>query len=135
MCRFESPSFAQLLYDPQGSRLTGHVAVQNFPPVVADDEETVQNSKGQSRHSEEVHGSDCSTMVAKKYQPTPDWIRAAGRPLHPARNGSFRDLETQLEQLPMDAGRSPSWVFCDDTEDQFAQFLGQRLSSNNTPSP
>src|ERR1039458_5303952 len=87
MCRFESPSFAQLLYDPQGSRLTGHVAVQNFPPVVADDEETVQNSKGQSRHSEEVHGSDCFTMVAKKYQPTPEWIRVAGRPLHPARNG------------------------------------------------
>jgi hypothetical protein len=70
------------------------------------------------------------TMVAKKYQPTPDWIRVAGRPLHPARNGSFRDLETQLEQLPMDAGRSPSWVFCDDTEDQFAQFPADWFSSN-----
>src|ERR1019366_1688050 len=75
MCRFESPSFAQLLYDPQGSRLTGHVAVQNFPPVMADDEETVQNSKGQSRHSEEVHGSDCFTMVAMKNM-WPGWRKS-----------------------------------------------------------
>jgi hypothetical protein len=40
-----SPSFVQLQYDPQGVRLTGHVAVQNLPPVVADDKEAVQNSE------------------------------------------------------------------------------------------
>ena len=37
--RFVPPSFAQLQYDPQGIWLTGHIAVQNLPPIVADDEE------------------------------------------------------------------------------------------------
>jgi hypothetical protein len=46
--------------------------MQNLPPVVADDEEAVQNPKGQSRNSEEVHCSDCFTMVAKKGQPALD---------------------------------------------------------------
>jgi hypothetical protein len=62
-----SPSFAQLQHDPQGVRLPGHVAVENLPPVVTDDEKAVQNSKGQSRHGEEIHGSDGFAMVAKKY--------------------------------------------------------------------
>jgi hypothetical protein len=60
-----SPGFAQLQYDPQGVRLTGHVAVQNLPAVVADDEEAVQNSERQRRHSEEAHCGDCFAMIAK----------------------------------------------------------------------
>ena len=127
---FVSPSFAQLQYDPQGVWLTGHVAVQNLPPIVADDEEAVQNSEGQSRHGEEIHGSDCFAMVPEKSQPAPRWIRIMIRPLHPARNRSFRDVETQLEQLPVDAGRSPSWVFCDHAKDQFAHFPADWFSSN-----
>jgi hypothetical protein len=96
---------------PQGVRLTGHVAVENLPPIVADDEETVQNSKGQSRHGKEIHRSDCLAVVAKKCQPAPGWIRITIRALHPARNRPFRDVGTQFEQFPVDARRSPSWVF------------------------
>ena len=49
---------------------------------------------------------------------------------HPARNRSFRDVESQLEQLPADAGCSPAWVFCDHTEDQLAHFPADWLPSN-----
>src|SRR5271169_4115571 len=129
-----SPSFAQLQYNPQGVRLPGHVAVENLPPIVADDEETVQNSKGQSRHGEEIHRSDCFAVVAKKCQPAPGWIRITIRALHPARNRSFRDVETQFEQFPVDARRSPSWVFRDHAKNQIAKFLGQGFSSANAPS-
>jgi len=38
-----SPSFAKLQNGPQSIWLTGHIAVQDLPPVVADDEEAVQN--------------------------------------------------------------------------------------------
>jgi hypothetical protein len=57
-----SPSFGQLQYDPQSVWLTAHMAVQNLPPVVVDDEEAVQNPERQRRHGEKVHGSDCFTM-------------------------------------------------------------------------
>src|SRR5271166_2363515 len=126
----ESPSFAQLQYNPQGVRLPGHVAVENLPPIVADDEETVQNSKGQSRHGEEIHRSDCFAVVAKKCQPAPRWIRIMIRALHPARNRSFRDVETQFEQFPVDARRSPRWVLRDHAKDQVAHFPAYRSSSN-----
>src|SRR5271166_2851550 len=127
---FVPPSFAQLQYDPQGVWLTGYIAVQNLPPIVADDEEAVQNSEGQHRHSEEIHGSDGFTMVAEKSQPAPRWIRIMIRTLHPPRNRSFRDVESQLEQLPVDASCSPSRVFCDHAEDKLTHFPADWLSSN-----
>ena|SRR5215469_9812759 len=61
-----SPSFAHLQYDPQGVWLTRHIAVQNLPPIMADDKEAEQNSEGQSGHCEEVHRSDCFAMIAKE---------------------------------------------------------------------
>jgi len=55
-----------LRYDPKGIWLTSHIAVQNLPPIMADDEEAVHNSEGQSRHGEEIHGSDCFAWFQKK---------------------------------------------------------------------
>src|ERR1039457_6186002 len=57
-------------------------------------------------------------MVAKEFQPASGRIRIVGGTFHPARNGSFRDVETQLEQLSVDAGRSPPWVLSDHAKDQ-----------------
>src|ERR1022692_3582335 len=45
----------QLLGYPGTRRMPGDVAVQDAPPVVADDKEAIQDAEGQSRHSEEVH--------------------------------------------------------------------------------
>src|ERR1035441_5677602 len=118
-----SPSFAQLQYDPQGVWLTGHIDVQNLPPVVADDEEAVQNSEGQSGHGEEIHCSDCFAMVPEKRQPAPGWIGVLCRTPNPARNGSFRDVETELEQLTVNARRSPSWVLSDHRSEEHTSEL------------
>jgi hypothetical protein len=140
MWRFVPPSFAQLQYDPQGVWLTGHIAVQNLPPIMADDEEAVQNSEGQRRHREEIHGSDRFAMVAEKSQPAPGWIRILIRTTHPARNRSFRDNKPQFEQLAVDAWRSPRWVLCNHAKDQLAHvpadwFSSDRLSSSRDPAP
>jgi hypothetical protein len=66
--------------------LTGYIAVQNLPPVVADDEETVQNPERQRRHREEVHRGDCFTMISEKYEPALGWIPITSRTLHPTRH-------------------------------------------------
>ena len=137
---FISPSFAQLQYDPEGVWLTGHIDVQNLPPVVADNEEAVQDSEGQRWHRKEVHASDGFAMVAKEFQPASGRIRIVGGTFHPARNGSFRDVETQLEQLSVDAGCSPRWVLRDHAKDQLAHFSADWfssdcLSSSRDPTP
>src|ERR1019366_1655575 len=100
----------------------------------------VQNSEGQSGHGEEIHCSDCFAMVPEKRQPAPGWIGVLCRTPNPARNGSFRDVETQLEQLPMDTRRSPRWVLRDHAKDQLAHFpadwfSSDRLSSSRDPTP
>jgi hypothetical protein len=80
----ESPSFAQLQYDPQSVWLTGHIAVQNLPPVVANDKEAVQNSEGQGRHGEEIHGSDCFAMVPEKKPASAALEQDRGSPSSPS---------------------------------------------------
>ena len=65
-----SPNFSQLQCDPQGVGLTAHIAVQNLPPVMADDEEDVQHAERQRRHGEKVHGSDGVAVIPQECQPT-----------------------------------------------------------------
>ena len=46
---------AQLLDHPGAGRMSGHMALQNPPPVMGDDKEAIEHSKSQRRHGEEVH--------------------------------------------------------------------------------
>src|SRR3954465_8244881 len=46
---------AQPLNDPCTRRMAGHLTLKNTPPVMRDDEETVEHSEGQRWHSKEIH--------------------------------------------------------------------------------
>src|SRR5215468_9505899 len=65
----EWPCFPHLLHDPKGTRIAGHVVVQNLSPVVAYDEEAVQDAKRNCRYREEVHGGNGLAMVLQECQP------------------------------------------------------------------
>jgi hypothetical protein len=55
-----SKGLTQLLDDPLGSRVSGHVEVQNLPTSVLDDEEAVHYLEGQRGHGERVaRACDC----------------------------------------------------------------------------
>jgi hypothetical protein len=92
------------------------------------------DTERQCGHGEKIHGSDCLTVIAKEYQPPLGWIRILACTLDPTRNRSFRDFETQLEQLTVNARRSPSWVFSDHPKDQLAHFPADRFSSDRLSS-
>jgi hypothetical protein len=66
---FVGPRFSQLLHNPGSSWISRHAETQNLSPVVAYDEEAIQNAKRERRHGEEVHGCDGFTMVPKERQP------------------------------------------------------------------
>ena len=108
--RFEFPSFAHLQDNPQGVWLTGYIAMQNLTPIMADDKETVQDTKRQRWYGEKGHGSDGFAMVAEKSQPDPGWIRIMIRTSQPARYRSFRENKHQLDQLAVDAWCASSRV-------------------------
>lgn len=58
------PRVAHVLYDPKGSRISRDAATKNLAPVVRDDEEAVQDTEGERRNGEEVHGGNGFTMVS-----------------------------------------------------------------------
>jgi hypothetical protein len=44
-----------LLYNPKCTGISRHIEMQDLPPVVADDEKAVQNTKRERWDGEEVH--------------------------------------------------------------------------------
>jgi len=74
MHRGVRPGLPHLLHDPEGIRVPGDVETKNLAPLVADDEKTVQHTKGDCRNGEEVHGGNRLPMVPQKRQPAFDGI-------------------------------------------------------------
>jgi hypothetical protein len=104
--------------------------VQDLTPVVADDEEAVENTQRERWDSEEVHRGDGLAMVSEEGQPSLHriWI-SRGSP-DPSRNAPFRDIETQLEQFAVNAWRSPDWILVNHTRDQGANLFADTLPSS-----
>src|SRR5664280_1746305 len=101
-------SFSQLMHDPGAGGMASDVEVHNAPAIMADDEEAVQNPKGESGDGEEIHGSNSFPMIAQKGQPALGGLRVLGRSFHPAGNGGFRHVEAEHEEFAMDARRTPT---------------------------
>ena len=76
------------------------VEMENLASIVFDDEETIQDSKSEGRHGEEVHGRDDFAVIAQ--ESSPEFPCLLGRRQAPdvARNCAFRDLEAELESSP-----------------------------------
>jgi hypothetical protein len=71
--------------------------MQDLPPVVADDEKAVQNTKRERWDGEEVHCRNGLTMVSEKRQPSLYGIWIFRRSPDPSRDTPFRKIETQLQ--------------------------------------
>src|ERR1039457_4415974 len=85
--------------------MASDVEVQNAPAIMTDDEEAVQNPKGESGDGEEIHGRDSFPMIAQKGQPALGGLRVFGRSVHPAGNGSFRHVEAEHQESAREARR------------------------------
>jgi len=107
-----------------------HIEVQDLTPVVADDEKTVQNTKRERWDGEEIHCSNGLAMVSEERQPSLHGIWISGSSPDPSRDTPFRELETQLEQLAVNARRSPGWILSNHTEDQGANLFADTLPSS-----
>jgi hypothetical protein len=70
--------------------------------------------------NEQVHGGNILGMITQKDAPRLAWRPA---PLdHVFGDTRLRDLKTELEQLAVDAWRSPKWVLDAHPPDERAQF-------------
>lgn len=83
------------------------VEVQNTVAGMFDNKEAIQRAEVKVRNGEEVERSNHFTMVVQKSAPLAGFafVRNALQPLEIARHGGFGDVETEQQQLPMDARR------------------------------
>jgi hypothetical protein len=123
-------SFSQLLNDPDAGRMASDIEVEDAPPVMADDEEAVQNPERDRRDCEEVHRCDRLAVIPQEGQPALHRFRISGCTLHPPGDGSLRDLEDQHEEFAVDARSTPGRVFGNHLENQISDFLGESSSTN-----
>jgi hypothetical protein len=112
-----------------------HIEVQNTPPVMSNDEEAIENAKGDRRYGEEIHRGNCFTMIAQKCHPSLSWLGTPRHSPHPTQHGTFRSVEAQHLQLTVNARRAPSGILRDHAKDQLAQFPAHTLSSHGGPMP
>ena len=114
----------------QNARGTANVAMYNTPAIVTDDEEAVEQAKGNRWNREEIHRPNGLPVVPKKGEPALGWIQVSEGSFHPSGNGSFGNIKTEHAQFSVDARRSPAGVLGHHLEDQISN-LFRCLSSTH----
>ena len=97
------------------------------------DEEAVENVKGQRRHGEEIHRGDRLTMIAQEGSPSLCRLMTPWCSPHPAQHRSLRKIEAQHLQFTMNPWSSPGAVLRDHAENDLPQFRADTLSSRSGP--
>ena len=100
-----------------------HIEMQDLTPVVADNKKSIQNTERERWDGEEVHRRNDLTMVSEERQPSLCGIWISRSAPDPSRDTPFRELETQLEQFPVNARRSPGRILGNHTVDQGANLF------------
>ena len=121
--RIEREGLSQLLHDPHGTWVLGGIEMQDPPSVMTDHKEAVNHAERDRWDREEIHCSDRFAMVPKEREPAFSRFRISGRASHPARDGSLGDIETEHEQLAVNARCAPRRVLGNHAEDQVANFF------------
>ena len=109
--------------------MASDVEVEDAPPIMADDEEAVENAKSDRRDREEVHRCARLAVIPQKGQPALSRFRISGCTLHPPGDGSLRDLEAQHEKFAVDARSTPGRVLGNHLENQISDFFGESSST------
>src|SRR5262249_20993116 len=91
----ERQRLSELLYNLLAPRMPGGVEVENAARMILDDEEAVHLA---------VIPEECQPVLHLRL------VGLALQPLQIARHGGFRNVDSELQQLPMDARRTPGWI-------------------------
>ena len=84
------------------------VEVNNAATLVSENDEDVENTKGEGRDGEEIDGGKLLGVV---FQERSLSLRGRlGMSDHLLSNGCLRDIETEFEQFAVDSRRSPERI-------------------------
>ena len=97
-----------LLGGPVGSRVFGHVEVDDAPAMVNEHDENEEDAQARGGHREEIEGDQASDMVVEE---RPPGLRRPGAPLrHEPGDGTLGHVDAELQELAMDSWGAPEGV-------------------------
>jgi hypothetical protein len=94
------------------------VEMESLAPIVFDNEETIQDSKIEGRHGEEVHGRDDLAVIAQECSPEFPCLLGGRQAPEIARNGAFRDVEAEFQKLPVNSRSPPRCILVHHPQDE-----------------
>ena len=97
--------FHDLLRGPLRTWGLGHVEMDDTSPVVGQDDEDEQHVERHRGHGEEIDGHQIFHMVVEKR--SPGWRRGPAMADHVLGDRRFGQVDAELEQLAVYAGRAP----------------------------
>src|SRR5208283_3072674 len=112
----------QLLSCPLGSRVGGHIEVQNATPVVGQYQKHVKHLETDGGHREEVDRDHLREVVLQESAPGLRWWLAAAH--HVLAHASLPDVDAELEQFTMDARCTPDGILPAHLADQISDLAG-----------
>ena len=133
----EQESVAQLLAGPFGGWLPSHVAVNYAATIMGKYQEDVENMKADRRNREEVDGNELRDVVLKER--TPSLRGRLANTHHIFGHAGLANVDTEFEQLAMNARCSPCGILATHLANQIADFTRNggtaRLAVANFPGP
>src|SRR5271167_2413316 len=117
----------QLLSCPLGSRVGGHIEVQNATPVMGQYQKHVKHLETDGGHSEEVDGDHLREVVLQERAPGLRRRLAAAH--HVFAYAGLTDVDAEFEQFTVDAGCTPQGILSAHLADQISD-----LARNERPS-
>jgi hypothetical protein len=112
--------FSQLLHYPGAGWVFRDVEMEDPASTVFDDEETVQDSKIERRHGEEVHGGDDFAVIVQESSPEFPWLHGRKQSPDIARNRAFRDVKAEFEKFTMNPRSAPGGILFHHPPDESA---------------
>src|SRR5213080_2948500 len=111
--------FGDLVCDPVRGRMGCDVDPDEVSAGQPNDDKGIEQVEANGRNNEQVHGGDVRRVVTQEGAPALGWRSTSLD--HVLRDAGLSDLKAELEQLPMDAWRSPQRIFRAHPPDQRAQ--------------
>src|SRR6266567_236431 len=108
--------FQDLLSGPSRRRMFGHVEMNHPAPTMDQNHQNEQNPKSRGGHGKEIDRDQILHVIVEEC--LPGLRRRSTLSGQESRHGSFRDVDTHLQQLAVDAGRSPKRVGSGHLQDQ-----------------
>src|SRR5437588_2383064 len=127
----EGKCLPQLLSRPLRTRVGGHIEVQDSAPVMGQHQKHIENLETKGRYGKEIDGDQLLQVILQ--EGAPGLRRRFAAAQHVFAHAALRDMDAKFEQLPVDAGCTPTRILAAHLADQISDLTGNDGSYGLAP--